>query len=159
MSTIDPTNFPFRLREALRYHGWTARRLRDAAYLGESTVSHLLNNDALPRLSTALAISEVVGFSLDALCGASPLGWPDIEQLAKPSHLAGSEWGSAVDLLCKLLGTTNVAHATGTLVTTVSKMRRPPFPEPHLTTACPFAAALGQQLHGMALGNPARRSG
>jgi len=159
MSTIDPTNFPFRLREALRYHGWTARRLRDAAYLGESTVSHLLNNDALPRLSTALAISEVVGFSLDALCGASPLGWPDIEQLAKPSHLAGSEWGSAVDLLCKLLGTTNVAHATGTLVTTVSKMRRPPFPEPHLTTACPFAAALGQQLHGMALGKPARRSG
>lgn len=146
-------SFSQRLREAIKHLGWNALDLCVATGLAESTVSHLINAVTVPKLVTALTISEVTGWTIDSLNGDQPLGNPDFERLASPVHLIATEFGTSVKVLCDWLTAKVVAEKVGHHTPTVRKYYLYGV-EPDLRTASRYAAGCGQTLQNMALGRP-----
>lgn len=146
-------NFATRLREALGYLGWNATDLCCATGLGESTASHLLNSVTIPKLVTALTISEVTGWTIDSLTGEAELATPDFIRFDHPLHLATTEWGVSIRRLCDRFGAPRLARMLQLNTETVRKYYSRGV-EPRLTTASRYAGALGQSVHAMAAGLP-----
>lgn len=153
--TLSAFYFGLRMHEALDRIGWRPIELSRATLIPPKTCSHVANGRDQPSLARALQMAEVVGYTLDSLCGEVPLGEPDGERLEFPAHSAGSEWHTAIELLSAAHGLSEFARRIGRPKPTIWRWKVPPWPEPSLHTAVEVSAALEQRLHAMALGRPA----
>ena len=134
--------------------GWRPIELSRATLIPLKTCSHVVNGRDQPSLARALQMAEVVGYTLDSLCGEVPLDEPDGERLDFPAHSAGSGWHTSIELLSSAHGLSELARRIGRRKPTIWRWKVPPWPEPSLHTAVEVSAALEQQLHEMALGSP-----
>jgi hypothetical protein len=146
-------SFALRLREAMSLLGWNATDLSCCSGLAISTVSHLVNSVTIPKLVTALTISEITGWTIDSLNSSAPLGATDFDRLPYPAHLVSTEWSTSVAALCKFHTAREVSRRVGQETPTVRKYYLNAI-EPALRIAVRWSVGLEQTLQSLALGKP-----